>query len=209
MINDLPESPTNVDVDIHGQLQRFTESDFFKRYHVEGMNRIPLEEFNGLKQVQLLQSGTLEIPSAINTQFTRFSLEKNNATIGQNYLVLSIIKKGQDSSNKGYHSPILSLENALIFKAHRVINHLRYEQVKTLIAQQQLSFEDTVPPINSLETLQTKLLQRYQYSRPNLSKQQIINLGVGIVWFTWVGYVSEDGQVKYLESASKKSEALE
>ena len=198
-IDGLTESANNVDVMIKGKLHRFTETDFFQRYQVSGMNRLPLHQFESLKQSQLLSSDNLDKLTASDKQFVRFSLEKNLALVGSHYVVLPIIKSGKDTSCIGYQAPILSVDNALIFKAEKITNHLSYRQVNELVTQQSLNFEHSVENITNIETLQQEIICRYLHSRPQLSESEIVQLGVGIVWFTWIGFVDEKNQVQYLK----------
>ncbi|RYV03440.1 hypothetical protein SOPP22_04020 [Shewanella sp. OPT22] len=198
IVNHLPESPANVDVYIQGKLERFSESDFFKQYQVKGINRILLTEFTSLIQSKLLSNHKLSNLTPDDRTFIRFSLEKNNAQIGNNYLVLPIVEKGQDSGEHGYKAPKLSTKSALIFKAKKVLNHLSYHSIQQLITKKELIFSNSVGNISDILSLKSELVSRYRFSRPNLTEQQIIESGVGIVWFEWVGYVDKNEKVQYL-----------
>ncbi len=197
MINGLPESASNIDVFYQDTLRRFTEADFFRRYRVHGVNRIPLSQFKSLRQSRLLAKEPDNLTAA-DRRFVRFSLERNNAVAGKHYIALAIIKSGQDNGADGYRAPKLSIDNGLIFKAENVLNHLSYRQVSELILKQQLDFKYSVPEIDSLDSLQAEIIHRYGHSRPQLSTRQIIDLGVGVVWFRWVGYIDKANKLKYL-----------
>ena len=198
IVNGLLESSSNVDVLIQEKLHRVTETDFFKQYRVSGMNRIPLPQFESLIQSRILAAGNIAKSSTSNMNFIRFSLEKNFAIVGEDYLVLPIIESGQDASVTGYQAPKLSVDSALIFKAEKVLNHLSYEQVNQLLTDKQLDFSCAVKAIHSIDSLQAEIIRRYRHSRPQLSEAQIVELGVGIVWFNWVAYVDQNNQVQYL-----------
>ena len=86
----------------------------------------------------------------------------------------------------------------LIFKAKKVLNHLSYQDVQHLIDSGQLNFSNSINDIHDVPSLKREILSRYRYSRPNLTERQIIELGIGIVWFEWVGYVDKNEKVQYL-----------
>ncbi|MBM7074512.1 hypothetical protein JQC92_21245 [Shewanella sp. 202IG2-18] len=61
-----------------------------------------------------------------------------------------------------------------------------------------LSFSNRVGSISDILSLKSELISRYRFSRPNLTEQQIIESGVGLVWLEWVGYIDKNEKVQYL-----------
>ncbi|MCL1079428.1 hypothetical protein D5R81_11500 [Parashewanella spongiae] len=186
----LPASADNIDVREGSVIKREPLSDFLQRFKVSGINRIPKNEFDTIPQLLSVKTHLAHQLSAKARMFIRFTLEKNKAAeMNKHYLVLPIIKSGVDLPEQAYVAPILSTEHAMIYRAVKVMNNVSYAQVTELATMDELDFNHCVATINDVSSLQQDILKRYQQSRPFLTEQQIVNLGVGIVWLSLVGFV--------------------
>ena len=133
--------------------------------------RLPVHEFIELAHSKALKDNKLADLLPSQRMFIRFTLQNNTSQSGKLYIALPIIESGTDSPD--YKPPLLSLDNALVYKATRVIKKLSYEDIELLIVNHELSFEHCSSLISSIDTLKQTIVSRYSKSKPNLNHADI------------------------------------
>ena len=113
----------------------------------------------------------------INTDLdhlTHFNLQVSNHKVGTAYLLLKILKRGYYKSCDDEVNPILDYNFFYVGKCVSVKENLSYEELK------KEDFEFSFEHIKTIEELKKEILYRYSYSMPNLSENEIFNLGISM-----------------------------
>ncbi|RLV59295.1 hypothetical protein D5018_12835 [Parashewanella curva] len=202
LINGLPPSKDNVDVVNNGSIARSKLSEFCAHYQVTNLCRIPVAEFQGARHVHAVQSGIVNELGCNQRQFVHFNLQHTTVEVDKEYIALSIVQSGQGSklgkveSNEGYIPPILSNQNALIYRVVNVRQEVTFDELEKMAQDSEVNFSHGLNSIYDLDSLKQTLLSRYQHSRKDLglTESNISQQTVAITWFELVGYVDERDQ---------------
>ncbi|WP_108649292.1 hypothetical protein [Dongshaea marina] len=173
---------------------------FFKQFGVEGINRVPLAEFKEIPQYQAVYRDKGN--SIKSRQFIRFNMQHNDGVVGKDYLILPILRFGQDQTKTTpYRAPLLSVDQALVYRIKSIKNNISYQQLTDWVRQGKFNFHSSVTGIHDVDSLIHSIVDvRYAKSRPDLIRQQRYDKGVGIVWFELEGYYDPaQNKVVYLK----------
>lgn len=117
---------------------------------------------------------------------THFNLEKSNHEINMVYLLPKILSSGYYISESDFLEPELDFENCYVAKCLEVRENLSYDDLSE--KDFQYSFEN----IKNIETLKKEILFRYSKSLPNLSKEEILNLGISLTKLEILGKLKNE-----------------
>jgi len=133
--------------------------EFLQKNKISGIIRIQKKDFIFLKT---------------NPYFlTHFNLQFSDHKKGKIYALLMVVKPGSLDKKKEIY-PILSLKNTYVAECFEVRNNLQYDELK------KEDFKYSFPGIKNSKQLKEVIIERYSRSMPNLSKEKILSLGVGI-----------------------------
>lgn len=184
-INTYNEVCTKMDVlyQSNGEIYCEPETLFIKRFNVDGIARIPYDEFITIPQYKFKQHVNNELSySDDKKHFTRFNMEKNDSIVGGLYLVLPIIRAGKKgASEDDYVSPLLSTDESMVYRVDSIQNHVNYKCVEQLVATEQLSFDYSISQISDVDSLKKIIVDnRYGVSHSYLTRDERISKGVAI-----------------------------
>ncbi len=158
---------------IDGKEELINYDELLERFGVQGVVRIPEDEFNTMNDESKL--------------FGHFNLEKTNHEIGAKYLIVKMLRNGEYGDEKEAEiPPLLSLDGAYIVECLEAENHLPYSQLSSNY------FDHSIPNITDESTLQLAVLKRYSQSRKNLPEEEIISKGVAFTLFKIMGQLEEE-----------------
>ncbi len=129
-------------------------------HHLDGVVRIPQTEYKG-------------IPS--DGYLTHFNLEKTDVVVGKCYALPRIIKHGFVGADGREVLPELSFDDIYAGECLEVQNHLSYSELTSV------GFEHSFAHIRNVDELKHFIIERYNKSKPTLSTQDILALGVSRV----------------------------
>lgn len=163
----------------------FDENIFMKNNGFNGVIRIQQKEFENI--------------NLKNKFYTHFNLQKSEHKVGDTYLLPKIVTRGYFKSDDDYKLPVLDFENCLIGKCVEVRECLKYDKLK------KEDFEFAMKHIKDIESLKQTIVERYSYSMPNLSKEEIISKGVSLTKLEIIGKFNGKFKINYIDYLDKKS----
>lgn len=122
---------------------------------------------NNLNVIRIQQEEYDEIPKS--GLYAHFNLGVANHVPGETYFLARILKHGHDDVE-----PVLSFENILTGKCVSVKLGVPIDSLS------EADFEFSMSGIKDTASLKEIILSRYTKSRPHLSKEEILNMGVTI-----------------------------
>jgi len=165
------------------------ESVFLNKFNVDGIARVPFDEFITIPQYKLALTAAT-IP-ANKKEFLRFNMGVNNSIVGGKYLVMPIMRSGSDSTKTGYVSPLLSIDEAMVYKVNNITNHISYNDLPKMVSSGKLNFQSCVSGIFDIASLQHSIVdQRYAISRPDLTRAQRVSAGVAITSLSLINFIA-------------------
>jgi len=159
-------------LDEKNQAIEVNKKQFLKRYNVDDIIRIRKEDHVFLKEKMRF--------------LTHFNLKDTNHKKSRIYALPLIVKPGYLKESKEL-LPILSFENCFIAECIGVRNDVSYEELT------EENFKHSFPTIKNIKSLQEAILKRYGESLPDLTKQELISLGVGMTYLKIMGSVKKSG----------------
>lgn len=106
--------------------------------------------------------------------YTHFNLEFCGHRIGSTYALPRIIAQGHFRSHDDEVTPTLNFDNCYIATCTSVREHVPYRTLR------EKDFLYSMKHIKDPESLKKAILKRYQVSMPELSREQILKMGVAI-----------------------------
>ena len=134
--------------------------EFETVHHLNGIIRILNEEYDGIDR-------TLPF-------LTHFNLEFVGNRIGGRNALPRIITQGYYRAPGDEVTPILSFDNVITGVCIRMREHVPYKALRDE------DFTYSMKHIKNVADLKKAILRRYRVSMPNLSDEEILNLGVAI-----------------------------
>ena len=104
---------------------------------------------------------------------THFNLQVSHHKVGNIYILPRILKSGFFTEEKE-KLPNLSFKNVIKGECVEVREYLKYEELE------KNDFEFSFENIKNSEELEKIIYERYSKSMPNLSKKEILDLGVSL-----------------------------
>jgi|GEM_PF-1145055 len=138
---------------------------------------INAKEFNakhGIDGIIRIHNDVYETIDDTLTRFTHFNLEFSGHQIGKTYAMPRIVKFGYYRSDADECPPVLSFDNIYIVRCVSVSEHVPF------VAIRDDSFRTSMSHIKDVDALKKEMLFRYAISLPNLTKKQILSMGVSI-----------------------------
>ena len=163
----------------------FEENTFMKNNGFDGVIRIQQKEFENI--------------NSKNKFYTHFNLQKSQHKVEEIYLLPKIVTRGYFKSDVDYKLPILDFENCYIGKCVEVKENVNYEKLK------KEDFEFAMKHIIDISSLKKAIVERYSYSMPNLSKEEIISKGVSLTKLEIIGKFNGKFKINYIDYLDKKS----
>lgn len=141
--------------------------EFMKNNLVDGIIRIQKADYKQINKK--------------NKQLTHFNLQKSNHKVKNTYFLPIIEKSGYYKENGEEQRPILNFNKILICECTNVRENVKYEDLKSQ------DFKNSMKHIQNTKQLQTQIVKRYSKSMPDLTKEEILNLGVAITELKIIG----------------------
>lgn len=117
---------------------------------------------------------------------THFNLHISNHKKGETYLLQRILKSGYYKSDNDYELPTIDLKDNFIVKCIECQEEVPYDKLDKSI------FKHSFSNIQSIDELKKEISWRYSKSMPNLSKSEILKLGVSITKLEIIEKVSNN-----------------
>ena len=163
--------PEKVLMLINGKEEFIDRSQLLKRFKVDGLVRIPEDEYGNIK----MDDG----------EFGHFNLEGTNHVVGKKYLILKIRRHGKHMTDlQAEQPPLLSTDGAIIAVCTQVENNLPYSELR------KAHFKHSMNGIADIASLSSAIQKRYA-SVTSLSNEEIMSKGIGFTLFRVVEKVNE------------------
>lgn len=132
--------------------------EFLSQYKVDWVIRIQNTDIEFIKDKEI---------------YAHFNLQISNHKVWQIYLLPKILRNGYfDEKNNIEVLPLLEVDEKLIFECIDVQENLSYSQIWEKHLQNSLDY------IKNVDDLKEHIYFKYSKSMPNLTKEQILDLGV-------------------------------
>jgi hypothetical protein len=151
--------PYNVRVLIDGE-EKNINSSALHEIGISGPIRVFEKEFNDIQFTDGL--------------YGHFNLAETGHVVGHVYLLVKIIHGGVSSDNPELEvEPLLSFDGAIMAECVEVENNIPFDKLDTRY------FIHPMKGILNSEDLEERIFERYQKSRPGLTKEMVHRMGVG------------------------------
>ncbi len=141
-------------------ISEIASHEFDIAHHSDGVIRILDEEYGDINR-------TLPF-------FTHFNLEFSGHRIGAKYMLPRIVKQGYYRGPEDEVLPVLSFNDVLVGTCVGVREHVPYKALR------EVNFLYSMKHIQDQSELKKAILRRYRVSMPNLTQEEIFNLGVSV-----------------------------
>ena len=148
------------------------ERNTYLKSQILNVIRLQSEDFDSIKK---------------NTTFlNHFNLQSSGHEVGIAYLLTKILKRGYFKSKEDQVLPELDIKNSYVGVCVEVKNNLSYNDLT------KEDFKFSFSHIKDVESLKKAIIDRYSSSMPNLSKEEILSLGISLTKLKIIGKLSKD-----------------